>query len=105
MNSLLLLVALFGFAAGHSNSGGVSLSSEEHSSKRCIIAPAGTTNCTGTTGQNCSDSTYLAVRSSLFIWLTVLFCSDAQQNVAGDVFQKFVNRTKSNHPKIDWTSQ
>ena len=33
----------------------------EHGRRACIIAPAGTTNCSGVTGANCSDSANLAV--------------------------------------------
>ena len=65
MNCLLIVIAVAGFASGHGHSGGGSSGSGEHFGNNCTIVPAGTTNCTGVTGQNCSDSTYLAVSSPL----------------------------------------
>jgi hypothetical protein len=46
-----------GNEAGGRSMGG----SSEHGRRACIIAPAGTTNCSGVTGANCSDSANLAV--------------------------------------------
>ena len=68
----IVFVALVGFASAHlpdrsgehggghsgGNGGG---NSGEHGSKSCIIAPTGTTNCSGVTGANCSDSANLKV--------------------------------------------
>ena len=71
----IVFIALVGFASanladrrghggGHSggNGGGHSGgNSGEHGSRSCIIAPTGTTNCSGVTGANCSDSANLKV--------------------------------------------
>jgi hypothetical protein len=48
---------------GHGGGGG---QSGGHGTKTCIIAPAGTTNCTGVTGANCSDSANLKVSKKYF---------------------------------------
>ena len=61
MNSLIFVLALIGFVAAHGHFGGGSSSSEEDFGKNCTIVPAGTTNCLGVTGRNCSDSAYLTV--------------------------------------------
>ena len=63
MNSLLIVIALAGSAVGNELFGGGNRDSVENLGDSCIVVPAATTNCTGVTGHNCSDSTYLAVSS------------------------------------------
>ena len=55
---VLLLAIAFACARGHGGHGG-GYHSGEHESKNCTIVPAGTTNCTGVTGTNCTDQTNL----------------------------------------------
>jgi hypothetical protein len=59
----LVFVAVIGVACarGGSGEGHHGGGSGEHGGKSCVIAPAGTTNCTGVTGANCSDAANLAV--------------------------------------------
>jgi hypothetical protein len=67
----IVFVALVGMVCargpGHHGGGGGSgeHSGEEEGGRNCTIAQTGTTNCTGVTGANCSDSANLKVSFSL----------------------------------------
>ena len=55
---LALFVGMVLAKGGHGHGGG---ESGEHGLKNCTIVPSTTTNCTGVTGPNCTDSTALRV--------------------------------------------
>ena len=69
---LVGIVAAWGGGMGHGNSGGHGGHggghSGEHGSSNCTIVPSNTTNCTGVTGSNCSDSTALRVQLIFIIF-------------------------------------
>ena len=67
MKYTIVIVVFFSVASAHDHNGVHGGSgSGEHGAHVCFIAPAGTTNCTGATGSNCTDNAALAVSSTHF---------------------------------------